>query len=380
MIIVIVSQYIIKRKGAISMIFVPTDELKVGMRLAKPIYNKNGVLLYERNTKLTLQGIYSVKNFGLIGLYILEPAEPVPPMSPEDVEFERFQTMAVFSIKDDLKAIKAGEKPSELMVLANQILRAYGSLEHKINFTQNLRSQEDYVYKHALNVGILAALMSHKLHVESAEQMNIIVAALLYDVGRLFLPTKMQNKTDDFSSEEYQMYRKAQLDGFNIINDNIDINVSVKRLVKGCQQDYDFKDPTTANIPWGVRVIQVAHYYDVSTAMNLYEEPRSEVQVIRSLLDHSQNFDATVVTALLDSIHILSPGVCVELTNRERGLVIRENSKNPLQPIVLSFDKNQVYDLSSERAAATLQIKDLMKTMDNRIVVDESTLQEYLNR
>lgn len=363
------------------MIFVPTDDLKVGMRLAKPIYNKNGVLLYERNTKLTLQGIYSVKNFGLIGLYILEPAEPLPPMTAEDIEFERFQTMAVFSIKDDLKAIKEGKKPGELMVLANQIVRMYGNLAHKINFTQNLRSPEDYVYKHALNVAILAALMAHKLHIDNSEQMNIVVAALLYDVGRLLLPTKMQNKTDDFSAEEYQMFRKAQIDGYNIINDNIDINTSVKRLVKGCQEDYDYMaEVVSKNIPWGVRIIQVAHYYDVKTAMNLYEEPSSEVQVVRSLLDNSRNFDETVVKALLDSIRILSPGVCVELTNRERGLVIRENDKNPLQPIVLSFDKNQVYDLSSERAAATLQIKDLMKTMDNRIVVDDSTLEQYLNQ
>lgn len=363
------------------MIFVPTDELKVGMRLAKPIYNKNGVLLYERNTKLTLQGIYSVKNFGLIGLYILEPAEPLPPMTAEDIEFERFQTMAVFSIKDDLKAIKEGKKPGELMVLANQIVRGYGNLAHKINFTQNLRSPEDYVYKHALNVAILAALISHKLHIDSSEQMNVVVAALLYDIGRLLLPTKMQNKTDDFSADEYQMFRKAQIDGFNIINDNIDINTSVKRLVKGCQEDYDYSaEVVSKNIPWGVRIIQVAHYYDVKTAMNLYEEPSSEVQVVRSLLDNVRNFDETVVKALLDSIRILSPGVCVELTNRERGLVIRENDKNPLQPIVLSFDKNQVYDLSSERAVATLQIKDLMKTMDNRIVVDDSTLEEYLNR
>ena len=29
--------------------FVKTDDLKPGMRLARPIYNKNGVLLYERN-------------------------------------------------------------------------------------------------------------------------------------------------------------------------------------------------------------------------------------------------------------------------------------------------------------------------------------------
>ena len=37
--------------------FVKTDDLKPGMRLARPIYNKNGVLLYERNTKLSVQGI-----------------------------------------------------------------------------------------------------------------------------------------------------------------------------------------------------------------------------------------------------------------------------------------------------------------------------------
>ena len=63
------------------MIFKRTDELKPGMRLAKPIYNKNGVLLYDRNTELTFPGINSIKNFGLIGVYILEPAEPLPPLT-----------------------------------------------------------------------------------------------------------------------------------------------------------------------------------------------------------------------------------------------------------------------------------------------------------
>ena len=73
--------------------FVKTDELKEGMRLAKPIYNKNGILLYDRNTKLTLPGINSIRNFGLIGIYILEPAEPLPPLSREDIEFEQSQTI-----------------------------------------------------------------------------------------------------------------------------------------------------------------------------------------------------------------------------------------------------------------------------------------------
>ena len=80
------------------MLYVKTEDLKVGMRLARPIYSRNGTLLYERNSKLTHQGIISVRNFRIIGLYILEPAKPVPPMTKEDLEFERFQTMSVFSI------------------------------------------------------------------------------------------------------------------------------------------------------------------------------------------------------------------------------------------------------------------------------------------
>ena len=76
--------------------FVKTADLKPGMRLAKPIYNKMGVLLYERDTLLTIQGINSIENFGLIGIFILEPAEPVPPLSKEDLQFEQFQTIYMF--------------------------------------------------------------------------------------------------------------------------------------------------------------------------------------------------------------------------------------------------------------------------------------------
>lgn len=82
--------------------FVKTSDLKPGMRLAKPIYNKMGVLLYERDTKLTIQGINSIENFGLIGIFILEPAEPLPPLSKEDLEFEQFQTIYMFKLKENM--------------------------------------------------------------------------------------------------------------------------------------------------------------------------------------------------------------------------------------------------------------------------------------
>ena len=54
--------------------FYKPEELRAGMRLAKQIYNKQGVLLYERGLVLNDQIIASVQKFGLLGVLILEPA------------------------------------------------------------------------------------------------------------------------------------------------------------------------------------------------------------------------------------------------------------------------------------------------------------------
>ena len=161
--------------------FVKSDDLKEGMKLAKPIYNRNGVMLYERGSRLTYQGITSVRNFGLIGIYILDNAEPVPPMTEFDIEYERFQTMSIFSLQEDLKAVLEENNSRGLYQLANLILQGYGSLDHKVQFVQNLRSRQDYVYKHTLNVGVLSALICGALRLSQKEKLDTIAAALLHD-------------------------------------------------------------------------------------------------------------------------------------------------------------------------------------------------------
>ena len=37
--------------------FVRTEDLKTGMRLARPVYNKKSILLFDRNSLLSLQAI-----------------------------------------------------------------------------------------------------------------------------------------------------------------------------------------------------------------------------------------------------------------------------------------------------------------------------------
>ena len=182
--------------------FVKTSDLKPGMRLAKPIYNKMGVLLYERNTKLTIQGITSIENFGLIGIFILEPAEPLPPLTREDVEFEQFQTIYMFKLKDNMDKLQDNQPPATLLELAQSIQAHYGVLDHKLNFAQMLRSSADFVYKHSISVAILTALISNEMRITPPEKLALITAGLLYDFGYLYVPLAVLDKGDDLSDSD----------------------------------------------------------------------------------------------------------------------------------------------------------------------------------
>lgn len=350
------------------------------MRLAKPIYNKNGTLLYGRNDKITKQGIASVRNFGLIGLYILEPAEPLPPMSEEEIEFERFQTMAVFSLREDLDAIMQGKEPENLMQQTDEIVRKFGNLYHKIVFNQNLRSLEDYVYKHALNVAILTALISRRAKFGIVEQTEIVAAALLHNLGKLSLPLELRGKTEDLSEEENAVIARAVISGVDKISDAFRMPSGVKSLLmQFCQMLY-LPENAPKKINDAVKILTVANAYDEYTAMQLGIAPHSEIQAVRMLQSNPEFYDEQIVQHLVNSVDILYPGVCVELTNMEKGLVLNQNDKDILRPVVLGFEKNEIYNLDVDSVYKEVQIKDIMKTMDNRIKVDPETLKEYLNQ
>ncbi|MBQ9606451.1 MAG: hypothetical protein IJV16_04670, partial [Lachnospiraceae bacterium] len=126
----------------------------------------------------------------------------------------------------------------------------------------------------------------------------------------------------------------------------------------------------------GAKVLCLARVFDNMTAMNDVNEPSSEISAVRFLMEHDEFFDAEMVNALIDSINLLAPGTTVELTNGDKGLVITENTYNILEPIVLSFGDNRIIDLGQKLIYGDLGIKDVMKTMDNRNIIDREALKK----
>lgn len=354
--------------------FVETADLKTGMRLARPIYNKKSVLLFERDSRLTPLAIESVKNFGLLGVYILEPAEPLPPMSEEDLEFERFQIATVFSIQDELEKILETGHKSRLDRIVATILKNYGHLENKISFYQNLRGQDDFICRHSLNTAIFCAMITHAMNVMVDEQLQTVQAAVLHDIGKLRIP---KEELFDRNGEEQQrkdrVYRE-QLAGLDVL-ENLSVDgLNLKRICSQAlraQQEFDAAGDLQSKMKLSLKakILLVANRYDEITAVDLQGRAESEVRALKEFYDNPDVYDREVVDALVRCVNILFPGVSVELNTGEKALVVGENPGDILRPRVLTFGDNSILDLAAPENRE-IYVVDVMKTLDNRYIMN----------
>ena len=277
--------------------FVKSEYLKTGMRLAKPIYNKMGVLLYERETELTQQSIISIRNFGLIGIYILEPAEPAPPLSKEELDFERFQTIHMFRFKDDYDSIHEGKAPANIRTLVQDILKSYGSLDHKFFFNQTVRSTSDYIYKHALNVAILCAMMSSKLGYDYERKESVVCAGLLTHVGLTDIPLSIAEKNSaSYGDEDARSISLHLRNGYEMLfpQDNPfmlpDRSLRIMNQTSSFYYHPNFTIPAQTKFLPESKLLLVAAAYDRLTSMQLDREPFSEISAFLYLSAHPDYF------------------------------------------------------------------------------------------
>lgn len=353
--------------------YIKKEDVKIGQRLAKPIFNKDGVLLYSRGTTVNDNVMYHINAMNTYGFYILDAAEPLPVITEEELEFERFQTTACITLALELEAIMNGNSSRDIDKLALEIVNKYGNLSKKITFIQNIRNNDDNVYKHCLNVAMLCAMISGKIGFDKKEQHSLVLAAFYHDIGKLLAPADIINKPTKLSIEEMSIVRKAELDGFDVVKNSFSLSAGIKRYISQLRIELINKIPGNApqaqTLLPGTKILQIADMYDILTAMRVYKDPTSEYEAVTFLQSREDQYDETIVNALINSINILPPGCCIELTNGEKGLVLTESEYYPLRPTVLGFKSNQMYDLSQKKVYEQIKIKSVLKTLDNRFIM-----------
>lgn len=350
--------------------YVKTSDMEIGSKIAKPIYNKDGVLLYNAGVKIDSHMLTIFNELNLYGTYVLDSAEPVPPITPEELDFERFQCVQTYVVDEILLSVINDEEPKKLNELVDLLYHRFGFCTKKMTFNQCLRGENDFISKHTLNVAILTALLAGKMQLDNKEKKYLIEAAIFHDLGKFLVPPEILQKQGTLTDGEMAVMYRCLLDGFHILSTNYEYPAGVRRYIIQLSRDLSNRLPSYPNydqvlLP-GTRIIQVADIYDTLTAIRSYKSPMSPFSAIKIMRSESQRYDSSVVDALEQCIHILPAGSYVELSNGEQGIIVRENPTVLSRPVVLGLKSNTLYDLGMKATFSQIQIVDTVFTPDNR--------------
>lgn len=136
-------------------------------------------------------------------------------------------------------------------------------------------------------------------------------------------------------------------------------------------------DHPTEDVLLLAEILKVAVEFDMMTGMIMGHKPESEIVAMNSLRERKNEFNETIVHILAQCIHIIPAGASVDLNNGEKAVVLVENQKNYMQPVILRLRDNNIYDLSDPIVNRRIQIVDIMKTMDNRVAIDVDTIKQF---
>ena len=171
---------------------------------------------------------------------------------------------------------------------------------------QFIQLKSHRLYMHSLQVANYSVSVAAKLALPKSEIEQIKHAALLHDVGLLFVSNTLLAKIPYLNRSEKAMYKRHAAAGGNMI-ENIpccqDIIPYIVYHHERCDGSGFPNHLRGANIPLGARIIAVADYYDTIINPSTEFWAKTKTQAVRELFSASGLlFDPEIVKAFIETL------------------------------------------------------------------------------
>lgn len=335
------------------MIIVPIQNVTAGMVLAKDVASTSArdyKTLLMKGTFITEDMINLLKSKGIKNITIRgeETATPPPPVPKTKEEEELIKNRHIGKALDELSTIF--EHNGEIKELSHKAIEQVDSIADDIlvdigndssylgNQMIALQNYDDYTYKHCLRVAMLSTSIANELHMKNEDIKEVIVAALLHDIGKSNIDHEIIVKPGKLTEEEFEAIKQHPLIGYNILKKTGWYSSNILAGVLFHQEKYDGTGYPTGlagkKIPLIARILTVADVFDALTSNRPYRSPWSVAETEEYMLGGcGLHFDYDVVAAFLRSFNPYPVGTMVLLSDGRHGVVVRHNT-NVLRPVV----------------------------------------------
>lgn len=324
--------------------FVPTYCLREGMILGDNLYNNSGELMLADGTELTKEYVSSIERLQYNGVYINDDIS-------KDIHIiniinDSVRAQAVKSIKDVfIHCEKGGSIKHDIKKAKRQVERIVDEIfahRHLMVNMVDMKVFDDYTYYHSVNVAVLSIVLGVALKLDRSELCNLGFAALLHDIGKVFVSKEILNKPGKLTPAEFEEIKSHSLLGCNHIKKGYGVSNASYMGILDHHERYDGGGYPNGlkgeNISWYGRIISVADVYDALTSDRPYREamlPSDAMEYI--MASNKTKFDPEVVEVFVKKIAPYPIGTCVRLSNGLTGIVVENYQELCMRPRVRIF-------------------------------------------
>ncbi|WP_271409522.1 HD-GYP domain-containing protein [Pseudomonas sp. Q1-7] len=197
-------------------------------------------------------------------------------------------------------------------------------------------------YFHALNVTVLALLLGRQLGLDSEACHSLGLGALLHDVGKLEVPSKVLLKTEPLTRPE-QQFLQLHTDFGLRMGQKLMLDDEVLRII---HEHHEYCDGS--GYPRGLREAGIGRLSRLVAIANQFDnlcnplDPRTALSPHEALAlmfkQQRERFDEVALKAFIRAMGVYPPGSLVQLDDERYALVLGMNPGQPLRPTLILHD------------------------------------------
>lgn len=347
--------------------FVPLFCIREGMLLGQTLYTTEGSMLLKEGTILSRSYINKLKQFKFNGLYIKDGF--TDDIEVQTVISQELRANAVSAVKSTFNTTTSKVKIKSMYNLALEIIDEILSNHTTVINMIDIKAYDDYTYYHCVNVAVLSALIGIKMRIPRNELVNLVLAGLLHDIGKVFIPSEIINKPSKLTDEEFEEIKKHPVSGYQYSVKMLKGEKKIGRAIKEHHEKYNgtgYPDGLPGyKISLFAKILSAADVYDALTSDRSYRKamlPSDAMEFIYA--NNGVAFDPNVVDKFRTTIKPYPIGTLVMLSNGECGVVLSNTETNNLRPIIRLKD-GSIINLTEDRSYLGVVITSILDNFPN---------------
>lgn len=335
---------------------VKVDSVPEGARLARTVFSSDGGVLLMQGVELRDSYLELLRKRGIYEIYLNDDLSEG--IEVHDVVNENTRNEAVVLVRDIMTgysfsdAIDVGHVKTIVGRIVDELLSNDDIL---YNLTE-IKTVDDYTFKHSVSVCILSIITGIGLGFDTAQLRELGLGAILHDIGKLCIPREILKKPSQLTVTEFEEIKKHTILGYELLKKSGQLNLISSYIALGHHERYDGSGYPyrlkSEEIQIYARIVAVADVYDALTSDRVYRKklkPHEVYEYITSMGLH--HFDPVVVENFVRFVTVYPEGSGVLLNTRERAIVVKHNRKMPTRPLV-----RVVYDEDMKRSSKEIDL------------------------